>query len=85
MISWATWRKIQPMALDQAELRDLFVRTIFEDTSAEDWVQDVWGLSPMLGDSAAKLWQACEWLLADCPEETLENFMQYLYRQQLNE
>jgi hypothetical protein len=48
-------------------------------------VQDVWGLSPMLGDSAAKLWEACEWLLADCPEATLENFMQYLYRQQLDE
>ncbi|MFM2431319.1 MAG: hypothetical protein RLZZ511_2532 [Cyanobacteriota bacterium] len=73
------------MALDQAELRDLFVRTIFEETTAEDWVQDVWGLSPMLGDSAAKLWEACEWLLADCPEATLENFMQYLYRQQLDE
>jgi hypothetical protein len=73
------------MTLDQAELRDLFVRTIFEETTAEDWVQDVWGLSPMLGDSAAKLWEACEWLLADCPEATLENFMQYLYRQQLDE
>lgn len=71
------------MALDKTELKDLFVRVIFEETAPEDWVQDVWGLSPMMGDSAAKLWEACEWLLEDCPEETLEGFMQFLYRKQL--
>jgi hypothetical protein len=72
-------------ALERSELKALLCRIVFEETAPEDWVQDVWGLSPMLGDSAAKLWEICEWLLEDCPGETLENFTQHLYRQYLDE
>jgi hypothetical protein len=43
-------------------------------------VQDVWGLSPLLGDSAAKLLDAFELLIERCPEEELENLLQSLYQ-----
>jgi hypothetical protein len=70
------------MSLDRAELKQLLSRMVFDETLPEDWVQDVWGLSPMLGDSAAKLWQMLEMLMADCSDQMLEQFLQSLYSSQ---
>jgi hypothetical protein len=71
------------MSLDRSELKQLLCRMVFDDSQPEDWVQDVWGLSPMLGDSAAKLWQVLDLLIEDCSDATLENFLQALYRDYL--
>ncbi len=71
------------MSLDRSELKQLLCRMIFDDSQPEDWVQDVWGLSPMLGDSAAKLWQVLDLLIEDSSDTTLENFLQTLYRDYL--
>ncbi|NJS16889.1 MAG: hypothetical protein HC787_08625, partial [Nostocaceae cyanobacterium CSU_2_110] len=52
-------------------------------THPQDWVQDVWGLSPLLGDSAAKLFEVFEALIECCPERQLENLLQSYYQEQL--
>jgi hypothetical protein len=56
---------------------------IFHDTAPDDWVQDVWGLSPLMGDSAAKLLDAFYALIDCCPDEQLDNLVKGLYREQL--
>lgn len=68
------------MTLSKTEAKQLLERLIFEETHPQDWVQDVWGLSPMLGDSAAKLFDAFEALIECCPEAQLDNLLQSLYQ-----
>ncbi|MBE9067659.1 hypothetical protein IQ260_13440 [Leptolyngbya cf. ectocarpi LEGE 11479] len=70
------------MALSKAESKQLLERIIFEETAPKDWVQDVWGLSPMHGDEAAKLFDVFEALIECCSEEKLENLVQSLVRAQ---
>jgi hypothetical protein len=71
------------MSISKAEAQQLLERLIFEDTSPQDWVQDVWGLSPLMGDSAAKLLDVFEALIECCPDEKLENLLQSYYRDQV--
>jgi hypothetical protein len=71
------------MGLERSELKQLLNRVIFDESEAEDWIQDVWGLSPMLGDSAAKLWDVLELLIDDCSDEMLEGFLQVIYQRYL--
>lgn len=70
------------MALSKTESKQLLERMIFEQTAPNDWVQDVWGLSPMHGDEAAKLLDVFEALIECCSEEKLENLVQSLVRAQ---
>jgi hypothetical protein len=72
------------MSISKAEAKQILEGLIFDDTSSKDWVQDVWALSPFLGDSAAKLLEAFEALIDCCPEEKLENLLQ-IYSQELLE
>lgn len=72
------------MALSKEEAKQLFERLIFDDTTPRDWVEDVWGLSPMLGDSAAKLLDAFDALIECCSEEKLDNLLQGLYHDRLD-
>lgn len=71
------------MTVSKDESKQLLERMIFDETAPEAWVQDVWGLSPMLGDSAAKLFDAFEALIECCPDETLDNLVKTLVRDQL--
>ncbi|OUC11853.1 MAG: hypothetical protein B0A82_25415 [Alkalinema sp. CACIAM 70d] len=71
------------MAISKTEAKQLLERVIFDDSTAQDWVQDVWGLSPMLGDSAAKLLDVFEQLVEYCPEEPLEHLLHQIYQDQL--
>lgn len=71
------------MALSKDEIKQLIERLIFEDERPQDWVQDVWGLSPTLGDSAAKLLEVFEALMEYCSEEQLENLLQSYYQDSL--
>ncbi|MEO0351381.1 MAG: hypothetical protein AAF282_15175 [Cyanobacteria bacterium P01_A01_bin.15] len=66
------------MALSKAESKQLLERMVFEETAPRDWVQDVWGLSPMHGDEAAKLLDVFDALVECCSEEKLENLVQSL-------
>ncbi|ARV58741.1 hypothetical protein BZZ01_08895 [Nostocales cyanobacterium HT-58-2] len=69
------------MSISKTEAKQLLQRLIFEDAPPQEWVQDVWGLSPLLGDSAAKLLEAFDALVECCPEEKLENLLQSLYQE----
>ena len=66
------------MALSKAESKQLLERMVFEETAPQEWVQDVWGLSPMHGDEAAKLLDVFDALVECCSEEKLENLVQSL-------
>lgn len=68
------------MPLAKDEIKRLLERLVFQDERPQDWVQDVWGLSPTLGESAAKLLDVYEALLEYCSEEQLENLLQSLYQ-----
>lgn len=54
------------MALSKTEAKQLLERMIFDDQKPKDWVEDVWGITPILGDSAAKLYEAFEALVECC-------------------
>lgn len=71
------------MPLAKEEMKQLLERLIFEEERPQDWVQDVWGLSPTLGDSAAKLLDVFDALVECCPDEKLENLLQSFYQDQL--
>jgi hypothetical protein len=71
------------MAISKTEAKQLLERLIFDDERPQDWVQDVWGLSPMLGDSAAKLLEVFEALIECCPDEQLDNLVQIYYRDRI--
>ncbi|NJO94099.1 MAG: hypothetical protein HC820_06590 [Hydrococcus sp. RM1_1_31] len=71
------------MSISKIEAKQLLERLIFDDERPQDWVQDVWGLSPMLGDSAAKLLEVFEALIECCPDEKLENLVQIYYRDRI--
>ncbi|MDX2228402.1 MAG: hypothetical protein NW220_02100 [Leptolyngbyaceae cyanobacterium bins.349] len=73
------------MALSKSETQQLLERLIFEDTDPADWVQDVWGLSPMLGESAAKLFEVFQAVCDRCDEADLEDLLQTLYQEQMQE
>jgi hypothetical protein len=68
------------MSISKQEAKQLLERLIFEDARPQDWVQDVWDLSPFLGDSAAKLLEVFEALIECCPQEQLENLLQTYYQ-----
>ena len=71
------------MSISKAEAKQLLEQLIFENSNAQDWVQDVWGLSPLLGDSANKLLEVFDALIECCPQEQLENLLQTYYRGKL--
>lgn len=71
------------MAISKEEAKQLLERLIFEETRPNDWVQDVWGLSPLLGESAAKLLEAFEALVENCPDEKLENLLHGYYQERM--
>jgi hypothetical protein len=71
------------MSISKTEAKQLLERMIFEETHPKDWVEDVWGLSPFLGDSAAKLFEVFEALIECCPESQLENLLQSYYQENL--
>jgi hypothetical protein len=71
------------MSLSKAEAKQLLERIIFVDEHPQDWVQDVWSMSPTLGESAAKLWDMFEAILERCPDENLDSLLQQLYHDDL--
>ena len=48
---------------------------IFDDEKPDDWVQDVWGMSSMLGDTAAKLLEAFEAVVEKCPDAAFDQLV----------
>lgn len=71
------------MAISKAEAKELLERLIFAEERPEDWVQDVWSMSPTLGDNAAKLVEVFEALIECASEEKLDNLLQSYYQELL--
>ncbi len=71
------------MSVSKTEAKQMLERMIFETTAPKDWVDDVWALSPIMGDSAAKLLDAFYTLIDCCPDEQLDNLVKTIYREQL--
>ncbi|MCL2925107.1 MAG: hypothetical protein MGF17_10980 [Trichodesmium sp. MAG_R04] len=64
------------MSISKEESKQLLERLIFDKERPQDWVQDVWGMSPTLGETAAKLLDVFEVLVASCPEAELNDVLQ---------
>jgi hypothetical protein len=71
------------MSISKTEAKQILERIIFDNERPQDWVQDVWGMSPTLGENAAKLLEVFEALIECCSEEKLENLVQSLYQDYL--
>ncbi|MGB3494093.1 MAG: hypothetical protein WBA57_15290 [Elainellaceae cyanobacterium] len=71
------------MAISKTEAKQLLERLVFDDEHPQEWVQDVWGLSPTLGESAARMLDVFDALVECCSEEKLENLLQMLYQEQV--
>ncbi len=72
------------MTISKTEAKQLLERIIFEETHPQDWVEDIWTLSAVHGENAAKLLEAFYALIEVCPEEKLDNFLQSLLSEKLN-
>jgi hypothetical protein len=75
--------RVSAMALDKTEVKLLFDRLIFDETDPQDWVQDVWELSPMMGDSAMKLLEVFYKVLERTPEPELQEVLKEIYVAQM--
>jgi len=73
------------MSFSRTEAKQLLERLIFDPSLPQDWVQDVWSLSPFLGDSAAKLLDAFEALIDTCSEAQLEDLLSRLDQDSLRQ
>jgi hypothetical protein len=60
------------------EIRERLERLIFIDETAQEWVQDVWDMSPTLGETAARFSQVFDALLDRYPPEQLESLVKAL-------
>lgn len=69
------------MSLSKDEAKQLLERLIFADDRPQDWAQDVWDLSPTVGETAARLLEVFEALIECCPEEQLDNLLQGFYQE----
>lgn len=73
------------MPLSPEENQQLLKRLVFTEGTAEDWVQDVWALSPTLGETAARLVDVMNGLIDCVPDEKLEALLESFYREQFSE
>ncbi len=72
------------MTISKTEAKQLLERMIFEQTHPQDWVEDVWTISAVHGENAAKLLEAFYALIEVCPEEELDNLLQSLLKEKLD-
>ncbi len=73
------------MALTKPDLKMIFERMIFGETTPKDWSEDVYTFSPMLGDSAGKLLEAFDYLVALCPEDDFKSLVAQIYQESQKE
>ena len=59
------------MTVSRKTAKKLLYDFMFESADAKDWVEDVWGLSPFLGQGAANAAEVLGALIEACSEEQL--------------
>ncbi|MEO0645289.1 MAG: hypothetical protein AAFZ17_03880 [Cyanobacteria bacterium J06650_10] len=67
------------MTVSSKTAKKLIYDFMFESDSAQQWVEDVWGLSPFLGQSAANAAEVIGSLLETCSERQLNAIVSSLY------
>lgn len=67
------------MTVSSKTAKKLLYDFMFESESAKDWVEDVWGLSPFLGQGAANAAEVLGALLDVCSEQQLNEIVASLY------
>ncbi|MGD1896531.1 MAG: hypothetical protein ACFB16_06190 [Phormidesmis sp.] len=67
------------MTVSSKTAKKLIYDFMFESESAKEWVEDVWGLSPFLGQSAANAAEVLGALLETCSERQLNAVVASLY------
>lgn len=67
------------MTVSSKTARKLLYDFMFESEDAKEWVQDVWGLSPFLGQSAANAAEVLGAFIEVCSEQQLNEIISSLY------
>ncbi len=73
------------MPLSHTENKQLLERLIFGEEKPQDWAQDVWDMSPTLGETAAKLSEAFDAVIDCCPTDKLEDLLKAYYQEQFDD
>ena len=73
------------MSLAHSKAKQLLERLIFDEDKPQDWTQDVWDMSPTLGETAAKLTEVFDALVDCCPAENIEDLLKSIYAEQMND
>ena len=72
------------MALSHSEAKQLLERLVFGEDKPQEWSQDVWDMSPTLGETAAKLVEVYEAIADCCEAEALEDLLKSYYADQMD-
>ena len=67
------------MTVSRKTAKKLLYDFMFESEGAQEWVEDVWGLSPFLGQSAANAVEVLGALMETCSEEQINEVLANLY------
>ena len=68
------------MTVSRKTAQKLLYDFMFENEGAQTWVEDVWGLSPFLGQSAANAAEVLGALMEACSEEQINEVLAALYK-----
>lgn len=69
------------MAISKDHAKQMLEDLVFTGDRAEDWVQDVWALSPLLGQSAASLKDVFDEMWTMLNEQQVEALLHHLQQQ----
>ena len=67
------------MTVSRKTAKKLLYDFMFESADAKEWVDDVWGLSPFLGQSAANATEVLEAFIETCSDRQLNAILASLY------
>ncbi len=67
------------MTVSSKTAKRLLYDFMFENEDAKEWVEDVWGLSPFLGQGAANAAEVLGVLIETCSERQLNAIVASLY------
>ncbi|NJM98696.1 MAG: hypothetical protein HC800_17440 [Phormidesmis sp. RL_2_1] len=67
------------MTVSRKTAQKLLYDYMFESEAAQEWVEDVWSLSPFLGQSAANAAEVLGVLIETCSERQLNAIISSLY------
>ncbi|MGB3236741.1 MAG: hypothetical protein WBB29_00500 [Geitlerinemataceae cyanobacterium] len=67
------------MDITQEQTKELLIDLIFTGDRPGDWVQDVWDLSPILGESAASLVDVFDLVLGILNDTQRQELLQKIY------